>query len=738
MKSRQIIALLAAAAALPPAAADECVWPDAATPPAATAEPAGGADAEDPDDRPVQVKSGGGAEVTREGDAKLSGGVSIVQGEREVSAESATYDASEQRFEVEGDVEYRSPDLRLKGGSGSWNALGTGRFTGAEFELPQRPARGSAAELEMTGQGVLQLRDVRFTTCPAGNADWELKASSIEIDQKTQQGKGQNVRVDLKGVPILYTPVISFPVGDARKSGFLFPSFGNSDKSGFELGVPYYFNLAPNYDLTLTPFLLSRRGFGVGAEYRYLTGRSRGRIETDFLPGDDLANRDRRLSTLVHRTDFTDSLRLEADLADASDSRYFEDFGLGPDGTSITFLDRNLQLAWRGDGWRLDGLVQNFQTIDLTVDPLDRPYSRLPQLAFTGLWPVPGGFEASFDAETVWFDRDEGITGLRADAVPRIAWPLRGPGYHFEPSAAWRATAYELSDTAPGTDDSPGRSAPILSLDSGLVFERESGEREQFVHTLEPRLRYTWIPFRDQDDLPVFDTALPDLNLVQLFRTNRYVGADRLGDANELAAGLTTRLFRAESGQQYLAATIGQRFYFESPRVVLPGEVAERRDASNLVGEVELTAWRDWSARVAMEWDHEESNTLRGDASLQYRPASDAVVNLGYRYREGLLEQWDAGFAWRLSPSWQLFARQVYSTKENKSIDRFAGFEYAGCCWRVRLLGRNYVSNRTGESDNSILLQVELTGLSSVGSRSDAFLERGIRGYSPASSATDP
>ncbi|MGH8204734.1 MAG: LptA/OstA family protein, partial [Steroidobacteraceae bacterium] len=211
MNSRQIIALLAAAAAVPPAAAAECVRPEIAVPRAASAEPAERIDVEGPDELPVQVKSRGGAEVTREGDAKFTGGVSIVRGEREVSAESATYDASEQRFEVEGDVEYRSPDLRLKGGSGSWNALGTGRFTGAEFELPQRPARGSAAELEMTGQGVLQLRDVRFTTCPAGNTDWELKASSIEIDQKTQQGKGQNVRVDLKGVPILYTPVISFP-----------------------------------------------------------------------------------------------------------------------------------------------------------------------------------------------------------------------------------------------------------------------------------------------------------------------------------------------------------------------------------------------------------------------------------------------------------------------------------------------------------------------------------------------
>jgi LPS-assembly protein len=712
--SRRVIALLAASAIAPAAIADECVQPEAAAP-AAAPPPEGGA-RKAPEEQPVELRSGGGAEVSRDGDVTLTGGVTIIQGEREVSAESATYDASERRFDVEGDVEFRSPDLRLKGGSGSWNALGTGQFTGAEFELPQRPARGSASTLEMTREGQLMLSDVRFTTCPAG----------------------RDVRVNLKGIPILYTPVISFPVGSARKSGFLFPSFGNSDKSGFEVGVPYYLDLAPNYDMTLTPFVMTRRGFGIGIDYRYLTERSSGKIDTDYLPGDDLAGRDRRYSALVHSTDFTDRLRFDADLADASDSRYFEDFGLGPDGTSITFLDRHLHLAWLGQGWRLDGRAQDFQTIDLSVDPLDRPYSRLPQVAFTGLWPVAGGFEASLDAETVWFDRDEGVTGLRADATPRIAWPLRGPGYHFEPSAAWRATAYELTGTAAGVDDAPDRTAPIASLDAGLVFDRVAGERGQFLHTLEPRLRYTWIPFREQDELPVFDTALPDLNLVQLFRTNRYVGADRLGDANEVALGLTTRLLREQTGQQYLTATIGQRVYFESPAVILPGELPEQRNASNLVGEVELTAWRDWSARVAMEWDDEQSNTLRGEAGVQYRPAPDKVVNLGYRYREGLLEQWDAAFAWRLSPNWQLYARQVYSTKENKSIDRFAGFGYAGCCWRLRLLARNYVSNRTGESDNSVLLQVELTGLSSVGTRSDTFLENAVRGYSPASAANPP
>ena len=737
MISRRVIVLLASTAVAAPAVAAECEWPAAAAP--AAQQPAdGGVDVKGPDELPIEVKSGG-AEMSRDGNAKLTDGVTITQGDRHLSAESANYDAADRRFDVQGDVEYRAPDLRLKGGSGSWNALGTSQFTGAEFELPLRPARGSAETLAMNRTGDLKLETVRFTTCPIGNNDWEIRASNIDIDQRTQQGKGRNVRIDLKGVPILYTPVISFPVGNARKSGFLFPSFGNSDKSGFELSVPYYLNLAPNYDLTLTPFLLSRRGLGLGLDYRYLTERSKGKLGTDYLPGDDLAgNDDRRLSTLTHRTDITDVLRFDAELSDASDSSYFEDFGLGPDGTSITFLDRFIHLSWLGEGWRLDGRVQDYQTIDFSVDPLDRPYSRLPQLAFAGLWPMRGGFQATLDAETVWFERDEGVTGLRLDTTPGVAWSVRGPGYHFEPSAAFRATAYDLAGTTPGADDTPDRSAPIISLDTGLVFERDAGERKQFIHTLEPRLRYTWIPFRDQDDLPVFDTALPDLNLVQLFRTNRYVGADRLGDANEVAAGLTTRLLRAENGQQYLTATIGQRFYLESPRVVLPGEVAEQRSASNVVGEVELTAWRDWSSRVAMEWDYADSNTLRGEASVQYRPSPDTVANLGYRYREGLLEQWDAGFAWRLSPTWQIYARQVYSTKEDKSIDRFAGFEYSGCCWSVRLVARNYVSNRTGESDNSVLFQVELKGLSSVGTRNDTFLERGIRGYSPASGDTRP
>ncbi|MFZ2508682.1 MAG: LPS assembly protein LptD [Steroidobacteraceae bacterium] len=711
--------------------AADCEWPESGDSALVSAAAGETIEIADQGELPIEVTSGS-VEVTRQGDARLSDGVAVRQGNRRLNAQSATYDSISRRFTVAGEVEYRAPDLHLKGSGGTWGADGGGQFSGTEFELPARPARGTAAELGMTPAGDLKMRDVSFTACPAGNNDWFLRASSIDIDQRRQQGVGRNVRVELKGVPILYAPAISFPVGDARKSGFLFPSLGTSDKSGFEFGAPYYFNLAPHRDITVTPQLLSRRGLGLEGQFRYLTERSNGRLGTRFLPSDDLAGRDRSLNSLWHRTDFTDRLRLTASFEHASDSRYFEDFGLGPDGTSVTFLDRYLSLAWLGRGWRLDGRAQDFQTIDLSVDPLERPYSRLPQIAFTGAWPLSaGGLSSSLDAEATWFERDAGTTGLRVDLMPRVAWTLRGQGYHLEPSAAYRLTSYRLSNTVPGADDAPDRRAPILSLDAGLAFEREANRRRRLMQTLEPRLRYTWIPFRDQSELPVFDTALPDLDFVQLFRTNRYVGADRLGDANELAVGVTSRLVHADSGQQFLSATIGQRFYFERPRVLLPGELVETRDASNLVGEIEMTAYRNWSASIAAEWDYDASNTLLTQASIQYRPQRDTVVNVGYRYRQGLLEQWDASAAWRVSPNWQVFVRQVYSLRDRTSIDRFAGFEYGSCCWRVRLIGRHYVSNRTGESDTMVMLQLELKGLSSVGSSDDAFLRRGIRGYSP-------
>ena len=307
---------------------------------------------------------------------------------------------------------------------------------------------------------------------------------------------------------------------------------------------------------------------------------------------------------------------------------------------------------------------------------------------------------------------------------------VTGPGYYVIPSAAYRYTQYELGSVPAAGETSPSRAAPISSLDAGMIFERIFGDESQGLLTLEPRLLYLYVPFRDQDDLPVFDTALPDLNLVQLFRRNRYVGADRLGDSNQLSAGVSVRMLDTGSGQQFLSATLGQTRYFNSPRVTLPGEGAGTRQYSNIIAELDLTAYQNWNVRLGLEWDPDAVRSEKGEFILQYRPASESVVNIGYRYQRDQIEQVDASLAWPVSGRWNLYAGAVYSLREESLMEEFAGLEYASCCWRLRMVQRRYVSGRTGERDSSIALQLELSGLSSVGVPADAFLEQAIRGYS--------
>jgi LPS-assembly protein len=241
---------------------------------------------------------------------------------------------------------------------------------------------------------------------------------------------------------------------------------------------------------------------------------------------------------------------------------------------------------------------------------------------------------------------------------------------------------------------------------------------------------YTYVPYRQQDGLPVFDTGVPDLNLVELFRTNRFVGADRVGDANQLSIGMTTRLFDQASGAQYLAATLGQTRYFEQPRVTLPDEPAPSGNSSDIVGQLTLTAYKNWNLNLEYQWDPSTERSSKSEMSVQYRPDSNKVINLGYRFRRGLLEQWDGSFGWPLAKHWSAVGRLIYSNRDRQAIEQVAGFEYKSCCWRARLVQRRYVSSRTGERDTSIALQLELTGLSSVGVPADSFMERTIRGYS--------
>ncbi|HEY6618940.1 MAG TPA: LPS assembly protein LptD [Steroidobacteraceae bacterium] len=748
------------------------------------------------DDHRIHIETNN-AVLGADGNAVLTGRVTVTQDQRSVSADSVTYDYKADKLDVKGKVDFLDPKLRVRSDSGSYEADGGGDFNQAFFQLMDRNGRGFAKDISVHPDGKVALDNVHYTSCPVGNEDWSLNASKISLDTRLQEGVAHHVVMRFKDVPVFYTPYISFPLGDERKSGVLFPSLGHSGSNGFELEVPYYLNLAPNYDLTLTPGVLTARGVQLAEDFRYLTSNSHGQLDATFLPNDK--QQDHQDRSYVRFTDITDiqhGLRFDADIASVSDSNYFESFAVGTEQTSVTYLERRSDLLYYDDVWRIRGQLQNYQTIDVSVPDSERPYSRVPRVEANALYPIDNSnFEFAFDSEAVNFLRGVGPTGVRLNLSPEIRWSSRGPGYFFEPAVGYDFTQYDLQDAGLGLPSTPTRSLPYARLDTGLVFEREAGSQGQRTQTLEPRLVYSYVPYRNQDELPIFDSGLPDLNLTELFRTNRYVGSDRIGDANQLALAVTTRLFDTVSGTQYLSATIGQIRYFSIPRVGLPvdsltpggqiasnvpivnplelpgdalqvargqpfvaypGQYAYTLDrngrvqplqltsqtpgafpASDIVAEVDLTGYKHLGVNLDYQWNPYTSQTEKSEISVQYRPDPTRVINIGYRFQEGILKQWDGSFAWPIAQHWNAVGRWVYSLQDRQTIEQVAGFEYKSCCYKIQLVQRRYLSIRPGTTtfgggtlDTSIALQLELTGLSSVGKREDSFLEQSIRGYS--------
>jgi LPS-assembly protein len=772
--------LCAARADEPPCAAQLQPPAAPATAPAATPAAAAGTAPAARARPPTRAPGGENIDITSDtvdvgvdGKGSVKGNVVVTRGDVELRAGEMQIDKPNQYVRSDGRIEYQDPLVHVTGSAGSYSASAGAEFKGAQFQLRERSARGAADSLRLTPDGKLRLEEVYFTTCPAGHQAWELKAGSITLDTRSEVGTGRDARVDFLGVPLIYLPWVSFPLSSDRKSGFLFPGVGSTSSSGFQLSVPYYWNIAPNADFTFQPIEYTKRGPDLDGDLRFLTEQQHGELQWDYLPNDTTFGGSRSRVQLNDVAELPGDVRLTIDAQTVSDVFYFQDFSQSPAGTSTSFLNRSADLSYRDEHWRIDGEAQQYQTIDTTLLVDERPYARVPRIVVDSDFALLGVLHYGFDSEIVDFQHAPSQVGLpplptgwREDLRPDVKLDLTGAGWFFRPALAWRATFYQLADTLPGAPTSLSRNLPIASLDAGLVFERESGARDQRTLTLEPRLQYLYVPYRDQNALPVFDTGLPDLNPVELFRSNRYVGADRVSDANQLTAGLTSRLLDTRSGRQVLAATIGQSYYFSTPRVTLPGETPITTAHSDFVAQLSLTAFDDWNADAGVQWDPDHERSERTQLNLQYKPAPDAIVNLSYRYErfvqipefvQGVqlpcdptaivpgvatgcdsrgFDQIDGSTAWPIGRSWSVFAREVYDLRNHEELERFAGFEYRACCWRLRLGVRRYVSSFTGSRDTGVWLQLELAGLAGVGSASDTSLTEEIRGYTPPDTGT--
>ncbi|MEO7385940.1 MAG: LPS assembly protein LptD [Gammaproteobacteria bacterium] len=688
------------------------------------------ADGESPLEQAIDIVTGD-VSVDLKGASVFNDRLVLSQGSRQLGADSGRYDQRTGEFSAEGNVEFRDANTWVRGNVARYNST-TGLFSieGAEYDLYTIPARGSADRIAVEQTRELTLTNLTYTSCAPGKNDWLLRAGSLSVNRETGVGTARNARLEFFGVPILYSPYLTYPIDNRRKTGLLLPDIGNSDQRGIEFELPYYLNPAPNYDATVSPHYMSERGLQVKGEFRYLNGGTSGVMNGEFLPNDDVTGDNRALLHWFNQSRLPAGFRATVDATDVTDSGYFEDLSSGLANTSLTHVRRRVDFELFNETWYTLLRIEDYETLDEAILPEDDPYRRVPQLAIKGFWPNgPLGLELGLETEFAYFDRKTGVTGLRSHLQPDVALPIELGPLTIEPYAALDYTAYDLNDVDPGGDDSPSRAVPIFSVDMRTELDRVWGDGGRWLQTVEPRVQYVHVPFEDQSDLPVFDTIEPDFNLVQLFRRNRYVGLDRLSDTDQVNLGVTTRLMRAKDGSQFLTATIGETQYFSSRDVTLPGDLPSDDGASDYVAELGMNVSNHWNVDLGYQWDSDQNVTQLAEARVLYRADDFRVVNLSYRYRRDSITEIDIAGAWPLSDRWSVVGRYDYSLLDNEPLERFLGFEYSTCCWGLRLLARNYLTSRDGNSDSSVTLQLLLKGFGSSGSPAERLLDRGILGY---------
>jgi LPS-assembly protein len=694
--------------------------------------------------RADHVHSTGPNETIARGDVELQ------RGRNTLLADRLTYWQDEDEVEAVGNVvlmqdkdRISGPKLRLK------LEENTGFFETPKYSITRAPAgtdpshaitgSGQAERIDFEGENLYRLKKATYSTCGPDDPDWYAKSGSVFLDYDQEVGEARNMTVVFKGVPFLYAPWAEFSLNNKRKSGLLAPTLGSSSTMGVSILQPYYWNIAPNMDATIAPHYMSKRGLQLGGEFRYLEPSYQGVFHGEYLPNDQVTGTDRSAYSWQHTQTLPFGVVASANVNHVSDDTYFTDLASRNTITSHTNLLRQGLLSYGGGWWSAQALVQRYQTLQDPAKPtVVKPYDKLPQLLLIANRPDVKGFSFAMTADYTDFHSASRDNGRRALLYPQLTYPLEGASYFVRPKIGLHFTRYDLDRQTSSGPDTITRTLPITSVDSGLIFERGIDWFGRGVtQTLEPRLYYLGVPARDQSQIPVFDSALADYNFAQIFSENIFSGSDRIADANQLTAAVSSRLIE-QNGVELIRATIGQRYYFRDQTVTLPGVPARDSRTANLLAALSGKLTQTLSFDSALEYN---SSTRTGDKVTlagRYQPGVNRVLNASYRFRRGVLEEVDVSGQWPLYRRWYGVGRYNYSLAERRLIEAIAGMEYNGGCWVGRFVVQRFATN-SFTTNSSFFFQLELNGFSRIGSNPLDMLSRNIPGYGRViPSAADP
>ena len=717
----------------------------------------------DPNTTPINAEAAQ-AHYDPNGTSVLSGNVSIQQGARRIVADNAEIHQQDNDGTFTGNIMLLEPGLVMTGQKAfvDFGSHDT-QVERAEFVTTAINAHGRADKITRSDDGVIVIARSEFSTCEPTARSWYFVAKDIRIDRNKDRGEMHDATLYVEEVPLFYLPYFNCPLDSARKSGLLPPRFGSSNDGGFNMELPIYLNLAPNYDATVTPRLITERGTMMEGEFRYLLpwGGS-GTIDGTDLPNDQLDNGDARKSLFwKHTGQLSDNLSVNTNINYVSDSAYFTDLGTDLTTANTTFEERTGELLYHTTDGSLLTRVQSFQTIDPTLNDSQKPYARLPELLLNLGKPTPQGWQPSLLSELTNFQREVSdssgpqINGDRFRLEPGLAYAFAAPWGFFRPAVKLRYVTYQLTDNQSGNDLSPSKTVPSFDLDTGLVFERDT---ENYTQTFEPRAFYLFAPYKNQDSLPLFDTTTSTFSYSQLFRDSRFSGGDRLDDANQLSLGATSRFIDPSTGSEQFRTSLGEILYFRNREVTAPqivtdpvtnlpevtGNQVGTAPVSGFAGEIAAQFSRGWGGSI----DALQSTDGKGLSQLSFAatylpPTYDSLFNVGYNLRsldptldQQALRQTQLSFVQPINADWQLLGLWQYDLLQKQSQDLLTGVEYDACCYSVRFIRREFLTNPNDLVGGATLresawfVEFRLKGLGGLGSGIDSLLGSNVYGYS--------